>query len=317
MYSKKYNLGEFRVRILQLLERYSSNGKKNTLGEVEDIQLKLISSLNINFNKLWYEFPDTRLQTDISFLNPESVLELENIRICSGEPVTQRFNVEKPAFSLTVSGTGILLFQVASMQQVYSIETAPGTYTVINGYIDTMAGRDVSFSLEADTCLDVKSFIIYENIESSVGEYMLLCDKSRVAAFLPSDCSKILYLQRDNDNINYAEYCEIDEKNHIVKIPKKFCSDYVLGYIPYPPCIALDAHDSTVIDISPVMFDALCYMCAAELCPANDSELYSRLIYKCREILENIYDRQRGCRIKNSFYGLVRRTGTALKKYGR
>ena len=187
MYSKKYKLGEFRVRILQLLERYSSNGKKNTLGEVEDIQLKLISSLNINFNKLWYEFTDTRLQAGISFFNPESVLELENIRICSGETVAQYFTAEKPAFCMTVRGTGQLVFNTASGQQVYPIETSPGTYTVINGDIDTEGGLNVSFSLEADTCLDVKSFIIYKNIECSVGEYMLLCDKSRVASFLPSD----------------------------------------------------------------------------------------------------------------------------------
>ena len=133
MYSKKFNLGECRMRILQLLERYSSNGKINTLGEVDDIELRLITSLNIHLNRLWYEFPDTRLQTDISFFNPESVLELENIRICSGETVAHYFTAEKPAFCMTVRGNGQIVFNAASGQQIFPVETQQGMYTVIKG----------------------------------------------------------------------------------------------------------------------------------------------------------------------------------------
>lgn len=318
MYSKKYNLGECRERILRLLERYSSNGNINNTGEIADIEYRLITSLNIHLNKLWYEFPDTAAQSDVSFFCPECAFDFGSMRLGSGETVSGHFGGDKLGFYMTVKGNGQLVFNTASGQsQLYLIDTEPGMYTVIKGAIDN-PGEDANFVLKADTGLDVITFVIYKNVESAAQEQELLCDKASVAAFLPGDCSKVLSLTKNNDNTNYAEYCRVDEEKRIITIPKKLSAHYILGYIPYPPNFTQDAQNSAEIALSPVMFDALCYMCAADLCPANDSELYSKLTYKYREILENIYDRQRGCRIKNSFYGLVRRRmGIALKKHGR
>ena len=52
MYSKTYTLGEFRDRILQLLERYSSNGTVIVSGERADIENRLVTSLKIHLTRL-------------------------------------------------------------------------------------------------------------------------------------------------------------------------------------------------------------------------------------------------------------------------
>lgn len=69
-----------------------------------------------------------------------------------------------------------------------------------------------------------------------------------------------------------------------------------------------DTHEDEKINLPDISADALVYLTAAELCPTDYSELYSRLMYKYRDLALNCYnaeDTKKSAR--NSFYSATRR----------
>lgn len=65
------------------------------------------------------------------------------------------------------------------------------------------------------------------------------------------------------------------------------------------------------INLPDICTDALVFLTASELCPPEYAELYSRLTYRFRDIVSNIYNLEPFEKTRNSFYGSGKRS---LKK---
>ena len=99
------------------------------------------------------------------------------------------------------------------------------------------------------------------------------------------------------------ELFDISVSDGTVKTNLKNAGAYIFEYYIYPEKLPGDCPDDAQIILPPILFDALCYMCASDLCPSSDGELFSKLTYKYREILENYYDGSRNLTAgRNSFF---------------
>ena len=76
-----------------------------------------------------------------------------------------------------------------------------------------------------------------------------------------------------------------------------------LKYKVNPKPFTPDEPSWTPVDLPDITADALCYLTAAELCPAEYGELYSKLMYKYRDICLNYYGCEKKSGERNLFFG--------------
>lgn len=76
-----------------------------------------------------------------------------------------------------------------------------------------------------------------------------------------------------------------------------------LKYKVNPKPFTPDEPSWTPVDLPDITADALCYLTASELCPAEYGELYSKLMYKYRDICLNYYGCEKKSGERNSFFG--------------
>jgi len=88
-----------------------------------------------------------------------------------------------------------------------------------------------------------------------------------------------------------------------------------LKYKVNPKPFTPDEPSWTPVDLPDITADALCYLTAAELCPAEYGELYSKLMYKYRDICLNYYGCEKNHEGRNTFFGKsMRKSGLSFKK---
>ena len=73
----------------------------------------------------------------------------------------------------------------------------------------------------------------------------------------------------------------------------------------------------TPVDLPDITADALCYLTASELCPAEYGELYSKLMYKYRDICLNAYNCESSENGRNTFFKRNIRNLTGKIKVGK
>lgn len=307
MYSVKYKLFEFRDRILKHLCRYSSNGTVYPSGEKADIENRLVTSLNIHLARLWQEFSAGDRKCRISFFAPPVIADVGNIKVGTGDTEVRTLCGNRIGFFMTVCGKGRISVTTSSGTRIYNADTEKGERTIIRGNAENDGVTECVFSFTAESFLEVCDFTVYEGVDTEHSE--LLYGKAVYAAYLPSECSKIIAVYDDSKTGTRKIAYGVLEKERVILIPSSENSVCNVEYVCYPPKFDESVGDESEIYLSPLMADALGYMCAADLCPVNDPELYSRLTYKYREILENLYPRRRNSRVVNKFYGLVRKRG--------
>ncbi len=317
MYSKAYTLGEFRGRILKLLQRYSSNGTIVQSGEKADIENRLVTSLNIHLTRLMYEFSDNIKRRAVSFFMPGCAADFGSMSLCAGENVEKNVKGQGLAFYMEARGEGTVEISLDGRTLTRRIYTDNGAYTVVRGILGNDMECECTFRISCDTYLDIKNFTVYEGTLDARGDGELICAKSRSSAYIPDDCAEILAVYERNGAKDINTNFSVLEEERIVFVPRCANDEYIIEYVPYAPQFSESEGDSSQVCISPLTADALCYMCAADLCPVNQPELYSKLTYKYREILENTYTRHRKNGMINRFYGFVRKRGIGSVKSSR
>ena len=75
-----------------------------------------------------------------------------------------------------------------------------------------------------------------------------------------------------------------------------------LTYKVNPKVFTPDEPSWTPVDLPDITADALCYLTASELCPAEYGELYSKLMYKYRDICLNAYNCESSENGRNTFF---------------
>ncbi len=307
MYSKTYTLGEFRDRILQILERYSSNGAIVTSGEKADIENRLVTSLNIHLARLMYEFPDNKKKVLMPLFAPECVKVMGKITPEAGKECVYVVTGANLAYYMEARGRGRLEISCDGKNFTREIYTDNGAYTVIRGIVGNGEKCECSFAFSCDSYLDIRGFTVYEGVAEDVTDDELICPFGYCSAYLPNDCAQIISLHsRSGAKVSESDFSILEDRRMIL-VKERGVRELVAEYVAYAPQFSEKEGDASAVDISPVMADALGYMCAADLCPVNQPELYSRLTYKYREVLGNIYSRDRKNGIINKFYSTVKK----------
>lgn len=309
MNSGKFTLGELRDRILKLLSRYSSNGSVVVSGEKADIENRLVTSINIHLSKLMYEFFGKTKRQSAFFFVPAVLEELGGMSLRAGETVRKSVYGRELGFYIEARGEGTLKFDCGGKSITRQIYTDDGAYTVIKGTVGNTEDGECSVEILCGTYLDIRCFTVYGGVLEERGDTGLLCCTDNIAAYLPKDCSQLIAVYRKTDAGEFAAGHYVPENSGTVLIERRENGEYEFEYIPEAPSFREGASDSDSVEIPSLAADALCYMCAADLCPVCQPELYSRLTYKYREILENLYPRHRKNRVVNSFYGVIGKRG--------
>lgn len=140
-------------------------------------------------------------------------------------------------------------------------------------------------------------------------EITFISENGKVYALLPENfyekCGLIIYKKGEIPNIyTYINdgklYCEKANEN----------DSGLLSYTCTVNSFSENTADEEIIRLPDISVDALIYLTAAELCPADYSELYARLLYNYRDIALNCYNVGETKKSRNSFYS----TGKKRKK---
>lgn len=119
----------------------------------------------------------------------------------------------------------------------------------------------------------------------------------------PADCGSVISIKTKNGNIVSS--------SHIDLIDGKICCNVInegeeasVLYRVLINTFTGDTSEDEIINLPDVSADALVYLTAAELCPTEYSELYSRLMYKYRDIALNCYNIEKKPDNRNTFYAV-------------
>ena len=121
------------------------------------------------------------------------------------------------------------------------------------------------------------------------------------AAVLPEDFFKALAFSPNGNR-------KIGKTDFTVREGRLFCrtaapgSVGILDYTAAPVAFTAETPPEQPIGLPDITADALVYLTAAELCPVEDSERYTRLLYRYRDIALNVYNVEGGRTDRNTFY---------------
>ena len=137
--------------------------------------------------------------------------------------------------------------------------------------------------------------------------------ENRICSVLPDDFSSAISLESESGRI-------ISGENYYVNGEYLVCTafdDGENGFLEYSasaPLFSCDTPADEPVALPDITADALIYLTAAELCSPDYSELYSRLMYKYRDIALNGYNAVSSRHGRNTFYSGKRRTRSAFIK---
>lgn len=299
MYSKIHTYRECRDSVLKMLERYSSDGIENDCGEMKDIVKRLPASINIHLRKLYEEFVREKRKCRVILSEMSKVYHSGSFVCDTDNPFEKSISGKGLAFYAEVCGSGEISFVTENGVQRHLISDTDGRIETVCGLIDTGGTSEAVMNVAADSSLRVLSIVIYEGIYDEG----LICADGYCSARLPGDCTRILGAYDKSGKNVILSLFEICPKTGIVTVHKSIAGEYCFEYLVCPAALEEDCGDEETIVLPPILFDALCYMCAADLCPASMGDIYSKLTYKYREILENYYDREMSfVGARNSFF---------------
>ena len=137
--------------------------------------------------------------------------------------------------------------------------------------------------------------------------------ENRICSLLPEDFSSAISLESESGRI-------ISGENYYVNGEYLVCTafdDGENGFLEYSasaPLFSCDTPADEPVALPDITADALIYLTASELCSPDYSELYSRLMYKYRDIALNGYNAVSSRHGRNTFYSGKRRTRSVFIK---
>lgn len=312
MLSKSFTYKEFRDTVVKQLELFSSNGRENSDGEIRDIDKRLPEILSAQLRALYDEYGIGRSLTGLEVGKYSLVYFGEDFTVDSEEQIELPRSFSKFAYSLVASGTAAIHFTDCKDGAIRRIDTSDGEYIQLSGVAETDGEFPTMLLVELDG-FHVRSLEITAIPDFVTESLPVDTDTCRCLARLPDNTSRIVgildkygrYLPEECYR-PYAEYgviaiyCPVDGKLTIDRLEA-------------PEAFTEENADTAIITLPPILFDALCYSCAAAVCPVKYPEIAERLTYKYREALENVYDRYKDrAASRNRFYGKIKRRGSLL-----
>lgn len=124
------------------------------------------------------------------------------------------------------------------------------------------------------------------------------------SAELPKDCAKAVSLKIGGQSVPNGAFFASDGRIFLtdgIRTTESECRGEMI-YSVSPEPLSEDTEESCAIALPDITADALVYLIASELCPAENGELYSKLMYKYRDIALNCYNAVSDVKRRNSFW---------------
>ncbi len=302
MFLETFTMARLSRCVLKCLERYSSNGIPNTCGEKKDIENRVFDSFNTHLRLLNSDFSILKKRQKLVFFKHTPLLKKGAFTIPAGQEVTLSAQGAGLAYFIRARGDFTLIFEYSGEGSAVEFSFGDSVFHELSGNISDCTGH-ISITLCADTESYIDSFVLYGDFPAGA----LICDAGYSREALPARCERVISISDRNGRTVPGYIFDIDCKQGHITVMQEHTCEYILEYLEAFPEFS-EADEEVLLPRG--IFDALCYMCAADLCPSCDGEVYSKLTYKYREILENFYDKTRNFSAgRNSFYGVVRKRG--------
>ncbi len=306
-----YTLGSFKTALFRVLDEYSLNGNNTERfsGMLSDIEKRLITSLNMSIRRIYLCSERLAKKADLYFEREKLLADYSDM------------NIEGEKKIFLPEGTSFFVMD-------HSGEATVGFFDK-----DDVKISELHLSSEYGNGKTEKAFVpdgcAYISVFPVSGFYikdLRLCSghfpKDTDAALLPDgkrlycpfgeELIEIIRAYRDKKELPSDIFCY---EEHVLSVPKEYGGYLSLEYYAYPEVIGENAPDDTPIPLSPAYSDAALYMVASELCDREDDGLYSKLIYKYREILNNTYPTER-TKIRNRFFTAGSKRKSARRFWG-
>lgn len=312
----RYTLKTVKDLVYKELDEYSRNGEQT--GEYgfskSDISERINDALNGAFTRACLSFPPYVKSAELRFFKPRELLYDKNIEI-GNNTGAKEYTLAKGsrlAVSISCAGEGnVSIYSSDGASKLFSkdISVNCGIFTRTAFYAEKPADTEVKLAVK---CTGSQSFAVAElcvceaeGLPESTGAIM---PHGVSFSLLPEDFSSAEEYCVSGKRMPKALFCENDG---VVMSRHGDLCEVTLRYIPKTPYIDKDTSEDVQIELPYITLLGAVYLAAAELCRIGNGELYSRLVYKYRDLALNCYDRRYSPRVRNLFYnGSECRTGS-------
>lgn len=313
MNNNRLSLGFIKDEVFRVLDEYTSNGIPHEIfsGSTGDIEKRFISALNSAIRLVYLCAARTAKKKRIRLEKPTVSACAENFRLFNASEKksfdlseTGAQNIGALCISFDFCGSGELTVIDQDRNELYktTLSSDFGKIETFKGKIAENNAAFVEFSAKGQM-LDVKNLIFFGADGALSGiEEELLPDGKRIFCKLSDTFFELkgIFCEKNGFIVEMPEDV-FEIENGILSCDEKYAGEYFVEFFEYPEEIDNSAPIDTQILIPAHHFDAVIYATAASLCAREDAELYSRLTYKYREYLSNLYPAS-NLRFKNSFF---------------
>ena len=298
-----YNLGQLRSDVYRALDEYSSNGIEHERcdGGTADTDKRFTAALNRAIRRLYLSSARTLYGARVVFYPGKVLFSRDGFLVGSGESEELSLPDGAYAVSFDCTGKGSLIAETAAGEKtVFSLSSDFGCYESARFFLPDGCAK-ITFS--AAGSLLIRSLRVYSNAflpEKSDENTAFLPDGRKLYCSFPPLCAELCSVTKERSGEKIP--CErFSFENGVLSCDERLAGEYTVYYYAYPEPIAENAPCETPVPLPPAASDALIYLVAAELCDREDGELYTRLLYKYRELLTNTYPSE-NIKRKNRYY---------------
>lgn len=301
--SSAISLAELKERIYKTLGEYSINGEhiSDSSYEKVDMENRIIDAINTAVTRGIQYLPVFTHETNVYFPYMKYLCFKENISLqenerlclecanCNGKIAIRLCANGKLSVKASVNGTTVMQEQLLETQ-FSKLDTHILSFECDNcAYIEITALEKASF-IDSVYALDVSGF---EN-----EDLCFLPEYNQTFAKADSDIQKITYAVCRGKSIPVYEY---KVKDGYVYTNCKNEGKTIFHYLPKVREFTNESGEDEQLCLPEITICAIIYLAASELCTTGDADVYNRLSYNYRDIVQNCYDRQRDYK-RNGFF---------------
>ncbi len=301
-----YTLKDLKDGIYKALGEFSTNGE--VLGELSynraDLTHKFIPALNSALCRAFMSLPTFTKSFIPRFINSKCVYsEKSSFEVSTGNEYTPNVSFFDTALAFTLLCAGNLCIKLldADGKTVFEKVTDASVcrFERVSFFANNLPEGKKTLLISARFGnAAVRELDVYDNA-SGIDNKKLIAYRGYSAALLPEDFGSI-----EGYSVNGKAFCKSSFiiNDGVILCPKGFENTLTVFYTPKCPEITDTTDENTIMDMPDVTCLGVIYLAAAELCETGNGELYSRLLYKYRDIALNCYDKKYAPKVKNSFF---------------
>lgn len=277
-------LGILKKRIFDALDEYSENDAQFVTNSNRKIlERRLPDAVTSSLVRMYESLAVGKGRCTSKVYRPRLIFECRTIK---KEGTQAYIDTAAVAVSFGFYGSGSLVIRNADGDVVFSADCGGDG---VKGFWREFAefANAGNYSIAATDGLEITDLAIYENevlpdVNSipmrGYTSFQLPCD---FGGFIAIEGDERLVLQVNmSEGARFAEICDnlLEEKNEV-------CFEYKKKV----PEITGETQADFVFDLSPLAFEALVCLSAAELCREEESAMYTRLLYKYSDLEQGLY----------------------------